>query len=98
MTTSSTPQTQPLTERPAWKTLAAHHRQIRNLHLRQLFAGDLPGKAVRAQDAVVLAQIHIHPKPALDGALASVWCRAHAQAPRMVFAASIVQRQQRGKK
>jgi hypothetical protein len=40
MTPSSTPQTQSLTERPAWKTLAAHHQQIRNLHLRQLFAGD----------------------------------------------------------
>jgi glucose-6-phosphate isomerase len=33
-------QLQPLTERPAWKALAEHHRAVRNLHLRQLFAGD----------------------------------------------------------
>ena len=31
---------QPLTERPAWKALDAHHQKIRNLHLRQLFADD----------------------------------------------------------
>jgi glucose-6-phosphate isomerase len=30
----------PLTQRPAWKTLAAHHRKIRGLHLRELFAKD----------------------------------------------------------
>jgi glucose-6-phosphate isomerase len=29
-----------LIERPAWKALEAHHRQIREVHLRQLFAGD----------------------------------------------------------
>src|ERR1700742_1184622 len=28
------------TERPAWKTLAAHFQQVRNRHLRQLFAED----------------------------------------------------------
>jgi glucose-6-phosphate isomerase len=28
------------TARPAWKTLAAHHQQVRELHLRQLFAED----------------------------------------------------------
>jgi glucose-6-phosphate isomerase len=32
--------TEPLTERPAWKALAAHHQQMRNLHLRELFASD----------------------------------------------------------
>ncbi|MEO7129663.1 MAG: glucose-6-phosphate isomerase [Rhodoferax sp.] len=26
--------------RPAWKALAAHHQQVRNLHLRQMFADD----------------------------------------------------------
>src|SRR4030095_2393445 len=31
---------QPLTERPAWKALERHHSQIRDLHLRQLFADD----------------------------------------------------------
>jgi glucose-6-phosphate isomerase len=31
---------QPLTKRPAWKALAAHHKQIQKLHLRKLFADD----------------------------------------------------------
>jgi glucose-6-phosphate isomerase len=30
----------PLTQRPAWKALAAHHKKIKNLHLRKLFADD----------------------------------------------------------
>jgi glucose-6-phosphate isomerase len=30
----------PLTQRPAWKALAAHQKQIGRLHLRQLFADD----------------------------------------------------------
>ncbi|MDN5934669.1 MAG: glucose-6-phosphate isomerase [Nitrosospira sp.] len=34
------PAAQALTERPAWKALEEHHRAIRNLHLRQLFADD----------------------------------------------------------
>jgi glucose-6-phosphate isomerase len=29
-----------LTQRPAWKSLAAHHKQIQKLHLRKLFAND----------------------------------------------------------
>jgi glucose-6-phosphate isomerase len=29
-----------LTARPAWKSLEAHHRQVRELHLRKLFADD----------------------------------------------------------
>jgi glucose-6-phosphate isomerase len=32
--------TEPLTECPAWKALAAHYDRIRELHLRQLFADD----------------------------------------------------------
>jgi glucose-6-phosphate isomerase len=31
---------EPLTQRKAWKALQAHHNQVRELHLRQLFAGD----------------------------------------------------------
>ena len=31
---------QPLTARPAWKALEAHHRKVRELHLRNLFADD----------------------------------------------------------
>jgi glucose-6-phosphate isomerase len=30
----------PLTRRPAWKALAAHHKKIARLHLRELFAAD----------------------------------------------------------
>jgi glucose-6-phosphate isomerase len=30
----------PLTQRPAWKALAAHHKKIKGLHLRKLFATD----------------------------------------------------------
>ncbi|MGH7977513.1 MAG: glucose-6-phosphate isomerase, partial [Limisphaerales bacterium] len=30
----------PRTRRPAWKALAAHHKQIQKLHLRKLFADD----------------------------------------------------------
>src|SRR5215468_7585728 len=32
--------TQALTARPAWKALEAHHRTVRELHLRNLFADD----------------------------------------------------------
>jgi glucose-6-phosphate isomerase len=35
-----------LTERPAWKALEAHHREVRDLHLRDLFASDA-GRAAR---------------------------------------------------
>jgi len=42
----------PLTERAAWKALTAHHQQIENLDLRQLFADD-PDRGQRlALDAV----------------------------------------------
>jgi glucose-6-phosphate isomerase len=30
----------PLTQRPAWKALGAHHKKIAKLHLRELFAAD----------------------------------------------------------
>jgi len=30
----------PLTQLPSWKALAAYHKQIKNLHLRKLFAAD----------------------------------------------------------
>ena len=36
----------PLTQRPAWKALQRHHHQIRDLHLRQIFADD-PGRGKR---------------------------------------------------
>jgi glucose-6-phosphate isomerase len=35
-----------LTERPAWKALVAHHQQIKDIHLRTLFADD-PGRGER---------------------------------------------------
>ena len=47
MTISVTPAgTGQLTERPAWKALEAHHRNIRTVHLRELFARD-PGRGER---------------------------------------------------
>ena len=30
----------PLTQRPAWKALGAHHKKIAKLHLRELLAAD----------------------------------------------------------
>src|SRR5947208_4586558 len=35
-----TKQIAPLTERQAWNALAAHHQNVRELHLRKLFADD----------------------------------------------------------
>jgi glucose-6-phosphate isomerase len=40
MTTSQTAAPQPLTQRPAWKALEAHYQQVRDVHLRTLFAED----------------------------------------------------------
>jgi glucose-6-phosphate isomerase len=40
------PRLEPLSEAKAWKALAAHHKQIRDLNLRDLFAGD-PQRAER---------------------------------------------------
>jgi len=40
MTAGPTPTTQPLTRRPAWTALEAHHREIQDTHLRQLFADE----------------------------------------------------------
>src|SRR6266550_1320909 len=34
------PTIKPLTERQAWKALASHHQNVRELHLRKLFADD----------------------------------------------------------
>src|SRR5262245_20618492 len=36
----------PLTQRQAWKALASHHKTVRELHLRKLFADD-PGRGER---------------------------------------------------
>jgi glucose-6-phosphate isomerase len=38
VTTNAT--TVPLTTRPAWKTLQTHYQDVRDLHLRDMFAGD----------------------------------------------------------
>ena len=51
---TSTRATAPLTERPAWAALRAHHAKLRDVHLRTLFAED-PGRGERlAVDAVGL--------------------------------------------
>jgi glucose-6-phosphate isomerase len=41
-----TASTKPATQRRAWKALAAHHEQIRDRHLSELFAAD-PGRGTR---------------------------------------------------
>ena len=46
MTAKGVAPTQALTECPAWKALEEHYHQIRNLHLRQIFAAD-PGRGTR---------------------------------------------------
>ncbi len=41
-----------LTERPAWKALSRHHETIRDVHLRELFAGDADrGERLTAEGA-----------------------------------------------
>ncbi len=40
MATTATPSTEPLTQRQAWKALQAHYQEIRDRHLRELFAED----------------------------------------------------------
>jgi glucose-6-phosphate isomerase len=37
---NATISTKPLSQRPAWKALATHHKKIQKLHLRDLFADD----------------------------------------------------------
>src|SRR5664279_4218123 len=37
---STTTRIKPLTQRPAWKALAAHYKQINKQHLRKLFVDD----------------------------------------------------------
>ncbi|MHB8908830.1 MAG: glucose-6-phosphate isomerase [Syntrophales bacterium] len=46
MTTEKNPVPPALTDRPAWKALAEHHRKIGRLHLRTLFA-ESPGRGER---------------------------------------------------
>jgi glucose-6-phosphate isomerase len=43
---AQTDTTTSLTARPAWKALVAHYEQVRNIHLRRLFAED-PGRGER---------------------------------------------------
>ena len=46
MMTGSSAQRPPLTALPAWQALAAHVEQVRDVHLRSLFAND-PSRADR---------------------------------------------------
>src|SRR3954469_11019170 len=42
----------PLTARPSWKALKAHHDEIRDVHLRTLFTGDAKrGERMTAEGA-----------------------------------------------
>ena len=40
MTADVTPKTRLLTEKAAWKALGEHYQNVRNVHLRSLFADD----------------------------------------------------------
>jgi glucose-6-phosphate isomerase len=42
----------PLTSRPAWKALQSHYQKVRNLHLREIFAGDSKRGERMAAEAV----------------------------------------------
>jgi len=47
-----TARSKPLTQQPAWKALLAHHKRIRKVHLRELFAKDPKrGKRMAAEGA-----------------------------------------------
>jgi glucose-6-phosphate isomerase len=48
------PTVKPLTKRPAWKALTAHHKRVRKLHLRDLFAKDPERGERMTADAVGL--------------------------------------------
>ena len=52
---------EPLTQRKAWKALSAHYDTIKNVHLRDLFAGD-PGRGERlaAEEAGLLLDYSKH--------------------------------------
>ncbi|MGD0231738.1 MAG: glucose-6-phosphate isomerase [Syntrophorhabdales bacterium] len=53
-TTTATPKTEALMERPAWKALDEHYHKIRDVHLRSLFADDpLRGERLAAEAAGV---------------------------------------------
>jgi len=52
MTTGTTTELMPLTARPAWRALEAHHQKIRGTHLRALFADDATrGERLTAEGA-----------------------------------------------
>ena len=74
----------PLTERPAWKALRAHHREVREVHLRRLFAED-PGRADRmtAEAAGFLLAAARHSRPPATGNGAASGGGAGTAAPRL---------------
>ena len=43
-----------LSERQAWKALTAHHTNVRELHLRKLFAGISPDIYLKPDDKVLV--------------------------------------------
>lgn len=56
----------PLTARPAWKGLEAHHEKVRDLHLRTLFEND-PKRGERlTAEAAGLLVLSRQPLPTLD--------------------------------
>ena len=56
--------TQPLTETASWRALQAHYEKIKDVQLRQLFAGD-PGRGGRlvAESASTIRRTGLPTKP-----------------------------------
>jgi glucose-6-phosphate isomerase len=64
----------PLTQRPAWKALAAHHKQIQKLPLRKLFADDAKrGQRFTAEAAGLFLDLlqELHHRPDAQAAPAT---------------------------
>ena len=74
----------PLTKRPAWKALAAHHKKSRALHLRKLFAADPKrGERMTAEAAGCSSITRRIASPTKPSSSCSDWRRNPACAARI---------------
>src|SRR5215469_3104254 len=66
----------PLTEPPAWKALEGHYDEIRNLHLRKLFADDPKrGEHMTAEAAGIYLDYSKNGLPQRPSSYCSTWRR-----------------------
>jgi hypothetical protein len=55
---------EPLTQRKAWKSLQAHYEQVRDLHLKTLFAEDSKrGERMTAEAVGIFKKLYGHSSP-----------------------------------